>query len=240
MFDRIKMYQRYRDYYAISSFEVRWSLIIMLAILILFNYVLDFYQEFLMYQEGVKQIITAILGGEFTLLGMSLAGIAIVISLISPDELRIIEKVDRNDTVSRVLSQFEFSALNLAVQIIYMFIIFVSLLSAKPKVCIGVFWILCALVIYHFCFNVLYIVSLIGSCIKLNSIKNQCYKVAKNDYSIIDSANEIRIEYLLKIVLKNTGIKREQFLQELFDLLDESQIKNKEEIKEYLRHHYRL
>ena len=240
MLDRIKRYQRYKDYYAISSFEVKWSLFMTLAFFAFFKYGLNFYQEFLIYQEGIKQIIMAIIGGEFTLLGMSLAGIAIVVSLISPEELKIIAKIDKNDTVNRVLSHFEFSAVNLAVQIIYMFIIYAVLLCQKPKVCVGIFWILCVLIIYHFCFNILYIVSLVGSCISLSSIKNQCYKISQNAHSVIDLANEIRIEYLLKIVLANSGINRHKFLQELFGLLDESQVKNKEEIKDYLRHRYEL
>ena len=86
----------------------------------------------------------------------------------------------------------------------------------------------------------MYIVSLVGSCISLSSIKNQCYKISQNAHSVIDLANEIRIEYLLKIVLANSGINRHKFLQELFSLLDESQVKNKEEIKDYLRHRYEL
>lgn len=240
MIERIKKYKRYKDYYTLSSFEVKWSICITVVTIVFLNCVLDFYQRFFSYCEGLKQIIMVMTGGEFTLLGMSLAGIAIVVALFSSEELKILEKVDKNDAINRVLSQFEFSAMNLSLQIIYLLIIYLILFNTKPVVAFWIFWGIIGLVMYHFCFNILYIVVLVGACIKLSSIKNKCNKIFQNDYSTIDMANEIRIEYLIKMILSNEGINRDKFLKDLFTMLDESQVKNKEEIKNYLKHHYGL
>ncbi len=43
----------------------------------------------------VQQILLVVVGGEFTLLGMSLAGMAIITAMLSPEFMKPINKVDK-------------------------------------------------------------------------------------------------------------------------------------------------
>lgn len=153
MIERIKSYNRYKDYYTFSCIEVKIATIITFILMFFIFGVLNFYEIFSVVQEDLKQIILAILGGEFTLLGMSLAGMAIITSLISPDFLHAIGKVDDNDTINRVLSHFEFSALNLGIQISYLLLVYFAFISTMEVLNKIPFIICSTLVCYHFFFK---------------------------------------------------------------------------------------
>ena len=134
MFKRIQKYKRYKDFYAINSFEVRFSLFFTILFGIVLFHFFHFYDNFFLYINSVKDLLLNIIAGDFGLLGMSLAGMAIITSLFTPDILKVIKQVDKNDTVNRVLSSFEFSALNIILQIIYLIMIFFALSSECPKI----------------------------------------------------------------------------------------------------------
>lgn len=238
MIARIKKYKRYGDYYAIKCFEVKIAILVTVILSYLFVVKLDCYNYFFVYQNDIKQVLLTLVGGEFTLLGMSLAGMAIITAMFSPEVLKIINSIDKNDTINRVLSQFEFSALNLGIQIVYLIVIYLSVAS-NAKVIIFPAFIICFLITsYHFTFNVFYIVSLIGNCIRINEIKNICTNISMIDKNYVSIANEVRIDYILALILKERGINRESMLKDLFNIIDQSNILNKQEIKEYLSHYY--
>lgn len=239
MFERIKNYERYKDYYALNRFEVKASLIFSMVFEIIFFIFFEFYKNFSFYVDSVKDVILCIIAGNFGLLGMSLAGMAIITSLFTPEILRIINQIDRYDTVNRVLSSFEFSALNIILQIIYLIIIFFSLASEKTQISKIPFEIIFFLVVYHIFFNLLYILALIGNCIKLNNLKNSCETVKKIEKSLPDLANEVRIDYLLAITLKANKIDREEFIRVLDNMINSSDIREKKVLKEYLHNYYK-
>jgi len=238
MVERIKKYGRYKDYYMLSCIEVKIAIIITVVLgLFIFKY-LNFYEIFSAVEGDLKQIIIAIIGGEFSLLGMSLAGMAIITSLISPEILCVINKLDKEDTINRVLSHFEFSALNLGIQITYLILVYFTLISEREIIDKGPF-IACSVVIcYHFFFNLFYIISLIGDCIKINGIKSQSEKILSLEKSVYDIASEFRIDYILAILLKEKGIDREQLLNDIYSMIDKSSLKDKQMVKEYLYNYY--
>ena len=95
-----------------------------------------------------------------------------------------------------------------------------------------------SVVVYHYVFNIFYIVALIGNCIEINEIKNTCTDISSNDRCKLGVANEIRIEYILALLLKEKGITRNMLLTNLFDIIDKSNIGEKQEIKDYLSSYY--
>lgn len=239
MIGRIKKYKRYGDYYAIQCLEVKIAILATAIFSYLFLARSDFYNNFFEYQNDIKQLLLALIGGEFTLLGMSLAGMAIITAMFSPEVLRIINNIDKNDTINRVLSQFEFSALNLGIQITYLIVIYLSVVSDAKVIIFPAFTIVFIITAYHFTFNVFYIVALIGNCIRVNEIKNICTNISLIDKNYISIANEVRIDYILALILKERGINRENMMKDLFNIIDKSNILNKQEIKEYLSHYYK-
>lgn len=238
MFGRIKKYSRYSDYYAVKCFEIKIAIVLTVISSYFFLGKLDFYEHFLEYQDDIKQIILTLVGGEFTLLGMSLAGMAIITGIFSPEALKMINSVDKNDTINRILSQFEFSALNLGIQIAYLLFMYLLIVSNRAVTAFPIFAICFVVTIYHFIFNMFYIVALIGNCIKVNEIKNICTDISSFDRSNISIANEIRIDYILAMLLKERDIKRETMLKDLFNIIDKSNISNRQEIKDYLSNYY--
>ena len=192
-----------------------------------------------MYQDAIGQIICVIIGGEFTLIGMSLAGMAIIVSVFSPDVLRVINKVDKKDTINRVLSQFEFSAFNLAVQIGYLLFIYLLIASDKNKIDQVYFKVIFGVITYHFFFNLFYIIALIENCIKINEIKNTINKIYEVEKTTVDRANELRIDYILAIVLEEKGISKNDMLKTLYNMIDKTKETNEKELKEYLGRYYR-
>lgn len=238
MTERIKKYKRYSDYWALDSMEVKLSLFLTIIFSILLLGVFDFYNSFFEFQDDVKQLLLTIVGGEFGLLGMSLAGMAIITTLFSPDMIATINKIDKNDVINRLLSQYEFSALNLAIQISYFIVLYFSLVSIRNITNKYFFTFVFVVSTYHFFFNLFYIIALIGMCIKINAIKDLCNRVSQSEKSQISVANEVRIDYILAMLLKEREIKRTQMLEDLEKIIDLSNIKNKQEIKDYLKSYY--
>ena len=239
MIKRIKKYTRYRDYYYFKAFEVYGAFGISVIFSALLFSCFNFYDNFDMYQDAIGQIICVIIGGEFTLIGMSLAGMAIIVSVFSPDVLRVINKVDKKDTINRVLSQFEFSAFNLAVQIGYLLFIYLLIASDKNKIDQVYFKVIFGVIIYHFFFNLFYIIALIENCIKINEIKNTINKIYEVEKTTVDRANELRIDYILAIVLEEKGISKNDMLKTLYNMIDKTKETNEKELKEYLGRYYR-
>lgn len=134
MFSRIFSYQRYRDFYSWKSLEVRFSFVLTVCFYLIFFYMLNLYENISVYLESLKDVLLCIIAGDFGLLGMSLAGMAIITSLFTPETVKIINKIDKNDTINRILSSFEFSALNIVLQIIYMLLLFFVLSSDSPPI----------------------------------------------------------------------------------------------------------
>ena len=238
MVERIKKYERCKDYWAWKCIEVKLSLISTIIFSFLFLVFFDFYNLFSEFQDSLQQILLTVIGGEFGLLGMSLAGMAIITSLFSQDMINIINKVDNDDVINRLLSQFEFSAFNLGIQIIVFVFLYFTISSSKNVIDEYAFSILFVILIYHFFFNLFYIIALIGNCIKVNTIKDMCNKITVIDKSQTDIANEIRIDYILAILLKERGINRGQLIEGLSDMIDRSNIKDKQQIKDYLKSYY--
>lgn len=240
MYERIKTFKRYKDYYSLSSFEVKISIIVTVVFYVLFRYIFEFYNNFVFFWDDLKLFINMSISGALTLLGMSFAGVAIIVSLFPADLMRVIERVDKNDTINRVLSQFEFLGLNLGMQIVYLLVLLFAVSSKRELVDERIFWIFFVIIVYHFFFNLFYSIALIGSCIKINIVKDKCNKVLHVEKSAVDVANEVRIDYLLAIVLDEKNITREKFLKEIDNMLEKSNQNNKEEVKKYLKKYYKV
>lgn len=238
MFERIKKYKRYRDYITISTLEVKCAIICTLLFCIS-ERLLDIHKNIQEYSDILTNLILYIISGEFCLFGMVLAGIALVVSMITESMRKQMRKQKLSDLSERILSQFEFSAANLVVQIIYMIIIYLTLASDKVVLNKKEFYIVFILVVYHLSFNIFYILQLISNCIKLNSIKEKCETINRIEKSLLDSANEIRIDYILAILLNERNINRDDFLKKIDEMIEQGNYKNSIELKEYINNYYK-
>ena len=84
-----------------------------------------------------------------------------------------------------------------------------------------------------------YIIALIENCIKINEIKNTINKIYEVEKTTVDRANELRIDYILAIVLEEKGISKNDMLKTLYNMIDKTKETNEKELKEYLGRYYK-
>ena len=101
MFARIVSYQRYKDLYSWKCLEVKFSLVFTIVFYIFFLNILDLYEKMSLYIQDLKDSILCIIAGDFGLLGVNLAGMAIITSLFTPEIMEIIKRVDKKDTINK-------------------------------------------------------------------------------------------------------------------------------------------
>lgn len=237
MFGRIKKYKRYKDYFAVETLEVKASIVCVL-IFLLFERVLGLYENIYEFSEALMNLVLYIISGEFCLFGMVLAGMALIVSIITKPMREQMQKQNAGDMSERILSQFEFSAVNLIIQILYLFLIYLALASKQEVLNKIWFYIVFIFLGYHLSFNIFYMLQLLGNCIKLNNIKDKCEVIEQIDKSLPDTANEIRIDYILALVLKEKNIDRTEFLKTIDEMIEKSNYANQCELKTYIHDYY--
>lgn len=235
MLDRLRKFDRYKDYISISSWEVRASLTTTIVVLCVFVNFIYLYEDFDNYVSIICDIVLCIIGAEFGLLGIILAGIGIIVGLISKEVYLAIKSINQ-EIIPRLMSQYEFCAVCLVVQIVYFSIIPIMINSKAELPDRRVFYGIVFFLVYHLFFNIYYILALLGNCIRFIEIKNKIYNVKEIEKTTIDIANEIRIELLMSEVLK--GMEKSELLYQLELLVDLSSIDGKDEIKQYFRDYY--
>lgn len=237
MFERIKKYKRYKDYFAMSTIEVKFSCLSTIVFLVI-EYYLRIYNNIGEFSDSIMNLILYIISGEFCLFGMILAGITLIVSLITKSMRVYMDKYDMKNLSERILSQFEFSAFNLVIQIMYLFIAYLALGRNVQVIDKKMFLLMYALIVYHLSFNVFYILQLLGNCIQLNNIKDKCEKVEQLEKNVYEIANEIRIDYLLALVLKDKNINKYEFIQTLDEMLEKGNYKDKKQVRKYFHSYY--
>lgn len=237
---RIIKYHRLRDYYCVKSLEVKFAIV--LTLLFCFScFFLRVYENFTQFESVMTNLLLGTIGGEFALLGMTLAGMAIITSLVTPEIIEVIEKNDKgSDVIGRLMSQFEFSAFNLIIQISYVILLTLFIQSSFQLCNRVVFYIVFLLMCYHLFFNMFYILALIGNCIRFFEIKNKCYKFLHIEKTRMDLANEVRIDFLLSIILEEKNLDKNQLVGYLDEMIDKSKISEKKDLKNYLHNYYNV
>lgn len=235
MVSRLCKFDRYKDFISIKSWEVKAALFTAFAISAFLAYFLDFYGELGNYVDTICEIIVCLIGVEFGLLGIILAGLAIIVGLVSKDVYLAIKNINA-EIIPRLMSQYEFCAICLVAQIVYFLVVPILLNSNLPLPDKRIFYILFFLILYHLFFNTYYLIALLGNCIHFIEIKNKIYDIDEIEKTTIDIANEIRIELLMGKVLR--GMEREELVNQLETVVEMSNIENKDEIKQYFRNYY--
>lgn len=229
-------HKKWKDYYNLKSFEVRFSLLASLFLLFLF-YKWDIYSNFdkfiIPLQNTTLNIATAFIG----MLGTILAGLAIIIGILQKKVIDSIERLNGKGSVYNVLISFEFLAFNISLAILLFYALNLGLYNPKEILPKFTFYIFSFLAIYFFFFIIFYTISLISNSIRMFYITNLYSEVEENQKNIIDIANELRIDFILGKTLDNNTDKN-QFMNELLNYVDMSNVPDKEAIKRYFKTYY--
>jgi len=199
-------------------------------------YFLDIYSDFQYFQDGIKNVCLYIASSLIGLIGILLAGMAFITSLLSEDKRIIINKVSKPGSIESILVSFEFLAFIIGIQVFEFFFIYLAIHSPKEIITELLFYLVAFMSIYFFTFTIFYTISLIGNCVKLHSIVNDIDKVTYSKNNLISKANEVRIDFILKLILDTTD--SQNFVEELEKYVINSNIEHKEAIKMYFRNYY--
>lgn len=236
IFDRFSTNNKWKDYINIRSFECKASLIISIIIVVAF-YQFDMHGSFSTYVEVFKDITLNIIQALIALLGIIIAGVAIIFSALNKDVMATIKKINPNASIQTVFVSFEFLAFNIGIGIMIFLLLHFSFYTSFSLVPEIVFYILLTFFLYFFTFIIFYSISLISNIIRLFYITDTYSNINDYENRIYYEANEIRIDLILNSIMKDR-ISKEEFTKQLFEYVESSNSENKDEIKKYFRDYY--
>lgn len=225
------------DLFNIKEWEVKWSIVTAFIIFFILMY-LDFYKEFSFYEEAIKNLIGDVFGALVGLLGFALSGIAIIVSLFSTKEAKMIEQLNGSGKIIEILESYSFLAKNTGVQCFVLLIIYFAIFSNHLLLCSIPFHILLFIEIYHIVFIIWYTVALVKNCIELYKIKTIYSKIKYTKKSIHDTVNEVKIDFIFSTLINNYGCTEEEVISNLIAFVEESQLGNKEKVIKYIKQQY--
>lgn len=228
-----KMY----DLVNVKEWEVRWAAFTTLVIFVVFIYI-DFYKEFSVYESDLKNLMTCILGAFIGLLGFSLSGIAIIVSLFSTKETNAINKINGKDKIIDILTSYSFLAKNIGIQCFLLVVIYFLVSSRHPIMNNVAFYVCLIVEIYHIAFVIYYTIALVKNCVELYRIKEIYSDIENAEKSIHDTVNEVKIDYIFSTLIENYGCSRDEIIEKLILFIKESQLENKEKIVKYIQQQY--
>lgn len=237
LFKNLTKEKKWKDYLNFKNFECKISLVLSILIIILI-YFLDVYNEFSQFAEAFQNITIYIAQALIGMLGFILAGIAIIIGVLNKKTVKKIEILNGKGKVERLLLSFEFLALNVAIGIFLLISFYLILNSPHSLITIIWFNIITFITCYFVMFILFYSLSMISNCISIFHIVNLYEDIEEHEKKIIDSANELRIDFILNIYIQNSNIDKVKFIKSLNDFVDATTVKNKDKVKKYLNDYY--
>lgn len=237
MFNDFTKNDKWKDYINIHEIEVKLAMLgTTIFFIALFN--ISFYGDFNQFVGAVTNILLYLIAGFFTLIGFSVSGIAIIISLFSKKDIDTINKYNNQQNMEKVICSFEFIAFNLSCELFACIVLYFYLhskLSLLPQI---PFWVLTCILIYFTIFNVFYIVSLIGNCIKLYKIKQLYTGIEREEKGFYDVANEVRIDFIISTLTTMYDISPKQFMGDLENTVKQYDFEERERMIQYFREYY--
>lgn len=237
MFQEIKKYKKWKVLYNLKEPEVKISIIITL-IFCAGLYLCDFEKNFSVFAQTVCDILGIVCGGILGLIGFSVAGIAFITSLFDNKQMKIIEATGQEEKIENIMMSYVFSAFISG--IVFIFLVFQIIFIKGPTQQIEsvLFWVVSVADVYSILFCVFYIISLSYNTIELYKLKNTYQKVTELEKSLYESVNEVRIDFIIKALMELCDESLESIHSKMQMFIENSEIKDKNEILQYLNSHY--
>jgi len=218
--------------------EVKWATG-MSIILAGFFFILPIYSNFATYEDEICSLIQCIIAGAFGLIGVSIAGIAIVITLFTVEQIQMLEEL-KAGAFYDLLYDFKWfaliAALEIPIFIVTLFVIRIPYtLAPKPA-----FYLIVLILTYSVLYLVFYGYSLIGNFIKMSQLRQSLSAIPKQVKSTPVQAMELQLNFLVSKLVNGDKDAAKKFYAELIEIVEKNPIPNKNEIAEYLKkqHHF--
>ena len=232
---KIKLY----DLVNIHETEVKLAIIFTAFTIFILVY-LQIYNNFSLFEERFSSILEMLSGGLIGLLGFSISGIAIIVTLFTKEETYWITKLNGENSIERILGSYKFLSLSLAVEVICFVIIDISLSSDKKLIEENIFWFIILIIVYHLYFNLFYLVALINNCIELYKIKRIYGELEKRNLQYDNNKDDVRIDFIMATLLNICNCTQEELYSSLKEFVERSSLNydEKEKVLEYLMKKY--
>lgn len=237
MIGKFSEMKKWKDYINLKEFEVKTSLLLTFLIVMILRWI-GFYEHFNIYSEIVLDIIPVLLGGFIGLIGFTLAGIAIVTTMLDKNIVERVERVNEVDVVDEVLTNFEFAGFNIGIVIVILIILPFMLSGVLPVLNSFVFWIVLCLALYYILFNLFYVISLISNCVKLYKIKKVYDELVRVDKNFMNKVNEIRIDFLIEEMLLDKYKESTVIKEKMLSFAKRVENEEKDQIIMYFKKYY--
>lgn len=233
----MQLKHRIYDLVNLKAWEVKVTIFITAIVLCVLSY-FDFYSEFYKFEGAITEVALVLVGAMFGTLGFSLSGVAIIVSLFNKKEIKIIDKINGEGKIEYLLSSYVFLAINVATQIVLLLIVYLAMMSDKNILESKGFWLITSVEVYHIIFIIFYTVALIENCIKMYNIKNIYEEIEDKEKNFYNIVNEVKIDFIFSTMINNFGCNLEDVKKSLIEFVDESNLKNKDEIMKYIKKQY--
>lgn len=216
--------------------EVKWAAGISILMEGLFI-ALSLHSNFAIYENDVRSLIQCIIAGLISLIGVAIAGIAIVIALFTAKQIEIIDKL-KPGAFDNLLYDFKWFALVSAIETaVFVAIIFV-IKSPYPIAPVGIFYFLTFVLVYGVFYLLFYGCALIGNFIKMARIKCSLDAALMQSKSTPILAIEVQLDFLVSKLFHGDKQSSHEFYTELIGLIEKSSMSDKDEIIDYLKKRY--
>lgn len=237
LLDRIIKYNKLTDYINIRNFEVKASIFFTLIVIFVLDKI-NIYSEFVVFEPIVQNILLYIIGGLIGILGFTIAGIALLISLFDRKTRKLIKENSSDDIFIRLLTSFEFLAFTIGIVLVILLITCI-LISSKIEILSGVsFYMLLCFITYLILFSIFYTISLAGNCVSLFEIK-ELYEEEDVEYkTLLEEVNEVRSDFLINSIIKTSGMPLDEVIKRLIEFAEVNDGNFQNDVIKYLKDYY--
>lgn len=216
--------------------EVKCALCISL-LLAAFYISVDLHSGFPLYEKTISDILQCLVSGVVGLIGVAIAGVAIVIALFSSSQIKTIEELSPG-AFEEILYDFKWFALLSALETALFILTILVIHTPLPIAPAFVFYLFAFLLTYSVFYLLFYGYALIGNCIKLSHIKNSLEKISILKKDVPTSAIELELEFLVSKLLAENRVAADDFYKELMSKIETSTLDGKAEMLDYLNNRY--
>ena len=125
MIGKVIANKKYRDYYSFRNWECKISIVLTTLIVIsLTTPSINIYGRLDEYIPIIQNITIYLAAGLLAMIGVILAGIALILSLLDKKFRDSIKDISEKDLVREIMGSFEFLVLNLGISSILFFILY--------------------------------------------------------------------------------------------------------------------
>jgi len=214
MIKKIIHLKKYKNIYNFKAFEVYMALIVSI-IGLAFMCFLNLYDDFFTFIDSIKSLVLYVIAAYIGLIGITLSGVAIIVSVISSKLQKKISEINKENVIEYLLYDFVWLSMIVSFQIVIYIFIYFALSSNSELVSIHVFYTILALCMYLFFYTVFSIVSIIAECISIFNIANTYNELIENDFTISELANEVRIDFIFNSILSKSN--KDEFLNKIIE-----------------------